>query len=100
MSAVIVIISDSEDDYSLQHRCDDLITITPAHPTWSRSSAVSSGGGGSSKSNSVIDRSPVVIVPGTPPTPFAPEPIALSLPLQHAAAVGEGAGAIHDLNCR
>jgi hypothetical protein len=101
MSAVIVILSDSDDD-CVRQQPHDVITITPSEPSRPRSSAnaisSSSSGGRSIKSHSAANRSPVVIVPGTPPTPFAPEPIAPSLPLRHI--VGGSAVAVDDLNCR
>lgn len=108
MSAIIVIISDSEDD-SAQHqeqqqrqqKCDEQpVTVAPAQPSRVGSGIVSSSSGSSSQSHTAINRSPVVIVPGTPPTPFAPEHIVSSLPVRNIAVVSGKAIDLDDLNCR
>jgi hypothetical protein len=117
MQPVIIILSDSEDDCALQeqrqrqlqhgHQHEDVLCISPLEPPRPVCSAAavsnSSSAGNSGKSYSLVARSPVIIVPGTPPTPFAPDAIAPTVtpPLQLAAAENRaGAVAVDELNCR
>jgi hypothetical protein len=117
MQPVIIILSDSEDDCALQeqrqrqlqqgHHHEDVMFISPLEPPRPACSAAavsnSSSAGNSGKSYSLVARSPVIIVPGTPPTPFAPDAFAptSTLPLQLAAAENRaGAVAVDELNCR
>jgi hypothetical protein len=107
MPAVIVILSDSEDDCAQQQQRQhgEVVAITPSEPHRPAISAAaissSSGAGNSSTHHSVSARSPLVIIPGTPPTPFSPDPIAPVFPLRPAAAeAGAGASVAEDLNCR